>query len=377
MNTSSHAPPRVLVWYWGTAGAGSRYALRVTEALAEGLGQEAIALCLHRDNPFFSETSRRASRVFAVEGAAGRSSPLGLLASLPGRAWAFAAAIRAFRPDVVVIPFPFALVWPLNFIARLAGSAIVIAVHDDEPHPGDYAPAFQRLTQRGLIRSASGIVTLSRYVAGRITPGLSERQRANLVALPLSAHVNPRTQNPRERGAGPVRFLFLGRMLRYKGLDILAEACAILADRDDWRLTLAGGGPETAMVQERFAGIAQVDLSLLRSLDEAEVDAQIAACDVLISPYTQASQSGVIAEACAFAVPSLVTPVGALPEQIAAPEGLAGWQAEAATGPALADAMRRAILDRGDYQARSAAALALARQMAFIGWSDVVRRSLV
>jgi glycosyltransferase involved in cell wall biosynthesis len=102
------------------------------------------------------------------------------------------------------------------------------------------------------------------------------------------------------------------------------------------------------------------------------VDDAIAHHDILICPYEEASQSGIIAEAQADGMPAVVTPVGGLAEQIG--YGLAGWPAATATAADLSLAIRKAIEDNATYHKKSAAALRMVGQtIGATPWAEIVQ----
>jgi glycosyltransferase involved in cell wall biosynthesis len=155
-----------------------------------------------------------------------------------------------------------------------------------------------------------------------------------------------------------VRLLFLGRMIDYKGADILADALQRIADRDDWRLTVAGHGPAlTPELTARFK-LPQVESVRPGWLSEAEINALLDSHDVMLAPYRDASQSGVVAEAMAAGLPCVVTPVGGLAEQVG---GAGGWVVVAPTADAFAAGLRNVLDDPAGLAAKSQGASDIAR----------------
>jgi glycosyltransferase involved in cell wall biosynthesis len=345
-----------MVWYWGTGGAGIRLTERMAGALAGLFGAGQVAVSCHADHPGLGRMAARGHPVETVAGPAGHRRRTALALHAAPRLARLWGHLRRHRPQAVIVPLNFALAWPFALLIRAFGARLVYMVHDARPHSGDFAPGWQWLTQRRLVGAAASLIAPSAHTAGeiaRLFPGATP-----VTVLPLSTLVGPRRDQPRPPPAGPVRLLFLGRLIAYKGLDRLAEALAPLAGRHDWTLTIAGTGPEEAAVRAAFSAMPQVDLSLLRHLAEDEIEALIDRHDVLVSPYRDASQSGAIPEALAAGMPCLVTPVGALPEQIGF--GAAGWVAAASSAGGIRAAIEQMLGERESYGARSAAALQLA-----------------
>jgi glycosyltransferase involved in cell wall biosynthesis len=148
-------------------------------------------------------------------------------------------------------------------------------------------------------------------------------------------------------------------MIAYKGLDILADALPRLAQRDDWRLTIAGAGPALDSAMARRFDLPQVERVSSSWLSEAELEGLIADCDILLAPYRSATQSGIVAQALAHGKPCIVTPVGALGDQIGG--GIGGWAAEGADASAFSAAMAHALGSAEDVPTKAAGALAIAR----------------
>jgi glycosyltransferase involved in cell wall biosynthesis len=255
---------------------------------------------------------------------------------------------------------PFA--WPFIHALQRRGLRVVYIAHDAEPHPGDYAATWQRVTQDLLIKSADRVITLSRSVAQR----LAERTPASVSrtsVIPLETiYPSKQTHRPDRQSAGePVRLLFYGRLLPYKGLDLLIQALQPLKADSRWRLTIAGSGPLASEIRKTFAQWPQVDLELGWITDERAAEL-FSSHHLLLCPYSEASQSGVIAEALSWAMPSLVMPRGALPEQIG--HGVAGFVAQSGD----AEGFRRTlefVLDQPNSLAalsRGAAALLVAHR---------------
>jgi glycosyltransferase involved in cell wall biosynthesis len=338
---------RFLIWYWSaTGGGGSQYAVRLAQRLARRFGDEAVTLSLHKDDPSVATASAFQFETIASDVVTARRQPISTAVNLAVSARVLEQQVREAK--IVMVPMNFAAAAPL---AMGLQKPLIYVAHDPAPHPGDYVPLWQRATQAALVAKSARVVALSNYAARELT----KSARGKVQVAPLSAVFEPRGPAPQREG--PVRLVFAGRMMAYKGVDILADALARLAQRDDWRLTVAGAGPELDDAMARRFELHQVERVSREWLSEAELDALIADCDVLLAPYRSATQSGVISQALAHGKPCVVTPVGALGEQI----GDGGWVAQRADAGAFAAALEQALGSADEVRTKSAGALALAR----------------
>lgn len=134
--------------------------------------------------------------------------------------------------------------------------------------------------------------------------------------------------------------LFFGYIRRYKGLDILFDAIALLKNRKtsiicgdtqksissaDIRLMVAGEFfKDEEAYNEQIAHLGIADVLELRTsfITDSEVKYYLSAADFVIQPYREATQSGVTPLAYHFEVPMLVTNVGGLADMV--PDGKVG-----------------------------------------------------
>jgi glycosyltransferase involved in cell wall biosynthesis len=337
---------RFLIWFWSGGGGGSLFAVNLARRLSLRFGAENVALSLRADDPTLTRALSSGLDVRAAEIVSDRRRPLETIRSLAHSASVLAEHAR--DADVVIVPMNFAAAAPLSAMLR---QPMVYCAHDPAPHPGDYAPVLQWTTQSLLLGRAKRVVALSHYAADLLRRrGVGKK----LVVAPLASVFEPRPPAIVEHG--PTRLLFVGRMIAYKGLDLLAVALDRIAARDDWRLTIAGHGPALDEAMARRFAHPQIERLERTWLDDAALEALIASSDILLAPYRSATQSGVVAQAMAAGRPCIVTPVGALPEQV----GAGGRIAKDASAEGFAQALALALDDRDARTVKAAAALAQA-----------------
>ena len=111
-----------------------------------------------------------------------------------------------------------------------------------------------------------------------------------------------------------LNLLFFGRIVPYKGLRFLLESFKRLREKyNDINLYILGKGDiETDIINLNSAGLNIIN----RFYSVEEFREIISKCDLVVCPYTDATQSGVIMSSYAFRKPVLATNVGGLSEMV-------------------------------------------------------------
>jgi glycosyltransferase involved in cell wall biosynthesis len=300
---------KVLVWHWGRRGAGPLFAARLASALKElpgctarlslAAGAEILA---GPDAPEcdWRETTYESRLGFVVQRLA---SPF---AGGPLR------HLDQDRPDVAICAMPALLDSRMVSALRRARIDYGVIVHDAQAHPGETLN-FRILGQHRLLRSARYLFTLTGHVQAELLRqgfGTDGQRLIKLWHPAISFPAAPAV--PRE--AGPPRILYFGRLLPYKGLDLLAGAAALIGPNRPFELRVCGDGPNSRSL-ERLKAMPGVVVEQ-RWFNDGELPGLLAWADALVLPYREASQSGVAALAIAAGRHVLATNVGGLPEQL-------------------------------------------------------------
>ncbi len=296
---------RLLVWQWGRRGAGPRYAVELARALRRVPGVTVVLSLAEGAEILAGGLPDCDLPVPTYNGAAGWARRL---AGIPWAAPALAWRLRPLQLDGALCAMPAPLDLLMAGALRRSGVPYAVAVHDAVPHPGDILP-MQAVLQRRLLRRATALVALSEHVATQLAPAAAGRPvlRSRLSPLDYGRGGN----RPMAHG-GTLRLLSFGRLLPYKGLDLLAEAVPALGAVE---LRVVGTGPEspTLAALRRLPGVTVEN----RWVPEGEVGALLAWADALVLSHREASQSGVAAAALAAGRWIVATRVGGLAEQLA------------------------------------------------------------
>lgn len=248
--------------------------------------------------------------------------------------------IRAFLPDI--LHYQGFHVWFDLALAAWRWYPLVYTVHDFRAHPGD------KLTQKTPFwlemlarRSADQIIVHSRHVEELLAKELG-RNVKNIHRLP---HIQIGSE------PAPVKFkedenliLFFGRIWEYKGLEYLIRAEPLITSRvPQARILIAGQGEDF----ERYRRMMKNPEHFLvdnEYISEERAQEYFQRASVVVLPYIEASQSGVIPLAYSAGKPVVATQVGGLPEMVE--DGRTGFLVPPCDVPQLADAVVRLLLDR-------------------------------
>ncbi|HPF35880.1 MAG TPA: glycosyltransferase [Candidatus Krumholzibacteria bacterium] len=165
--------------------------------------------------------------------------------------------------------------------------------------------------------------------------------RAKVSVIPFGVDA-ARWDPARRRDGG--RFLFVGRLVYYKGLDLLLDA---VARTPGAQLDVVGDGPLAPRLRTRVRDEGLADrVRLLGERPDRELDALLAGCRALVLPSDHGSETfGVVQlEAMAAGVPVIWTalPTGAAGVGL---DGRTGLAVPPADGEALAAALARLHAD--------------------------------
>ena len=132
--------------------------------------------------------------------------------------------------------------------------------------------------------------------------------------------------------------LFFGRISPYKGIKYLLDAFVEILSSDRYpnmKLTIAGSGDFDFDIEpyKKIPGIYIIN----KFINPNELSDMITQSSVVVCPYTDATQSGVVMSAFAFKKPIIATNVGGLPEMI--DNGVTGLVIEPKNTEAIKDAI--------------------------------------
>ncbi len=243
---------------------------------------------------------------------------------------------------------------------------LVLTAHDvlpREPRPGQLA------AQRRLYERFDAIVVHSEHGRARLLKLGVDPGRVHVIPHGALTHLaKPPAGAPSglpSNTDGPV-VLFFGLLRPYKGLDVLLRAWRGIDGAELWIVgmprmdvtTLLAGAPPNVRFVPRF-------------VPDAELPAYFTRADLVVLPYLEADQSGVLFTALAFGKPLLLSDVGGFPEVAATG---AARTVPAGDSAALGEALRELLADPAALSAM--AERAHAAVAGTYSWDAIAHRTL-
>ncbi len=287
---------------------------------------------------------------------------LAMIASHRGRTLHFVGLLssRALWFDGLILP-----VW-----LRLCARCYVHTVHNALPHSREHSRLF-RLAYRWVYRFPHHIVAHTDKVARQLeTEFKVDPRRITVISIGLNEEVPEADLSGLEArtklglpATGPIA-LFFGKVESYKGVDVLAEAWGRVKSSDT-RLVVAGWCPDAtyaSKVRSAMAASPRADSMEWREgfVPNEEVGLWLKACDVVVMPYRNIYQSGVVFLCLRFGMPIVATNVGSLADYIDADSGVIANSNDPA---GIAEALDRFFADPHRFRRDE-----IARKAAKYGW---------
>jgi glycosyltransferase involved in cell wall biosynthesis len=219
----------------------------------------------------------------------------------------------------------------------------VLTLHDPEPHSGEYNwrndlarwLTFGRVTRFVLHAEAVKSSFCARYSV--------PTNRVAIVPLGVLDVFREWIDSPVQEDERTV--LFFGRLSPYKGLDILMQAAPLVASQVPGVRFVIAGCP--------IRGYEIPDIPVLPNgsviepitdyISNTKLAKLFQQASVVVCPYTEATQSGIVLTAYAFGKPVVATRVGGLPEYME--DGVTGYLVLPRNVQALAEAIIKLLQD--------------------------------
>ncbi|MCX6791359.1 MAG: glycosyltransferase family 4 protein [Candidatus Gribaldobacteria bacterium] len=216
--------------------------------------------------------------------------------------------IKELNPDVLYFPF-FHFYLPL-ISWWFKGIPQVYTAHDPVLHSGEKS-SLTSVLQNKLIQKSQRVIILSSAFKKDIP---KSADRVDVIPHGIFDYYLEQVQDQSEKPHPPT-LLFFGRIVDYKGLDLLLKAFPIVQKALPQACLLIAGSGNLEPYQNLLKGQKGIILEN-KWIDDQNVAGYFLQSDILVCPYRDASQSGAIPVAYVFKMPVIATRVGGLIEQV-------------------------------------------------------------
>lgn len=323
---------RIALIYLGRKGGGAMYSLQVGKALHKRHRVMAVISQQAQNLKDWHDTGMELVEIRTYENALGfMSSTLDVSRHLRLR-----RQIEAVSPDVLY--YPMVHPWTPMINKLLPQLPKVVTLHDPVPHRGERNMLLQVL-QRISMRQATRLILLSRtFVEVLQRQGIPETKMDTIPHGEFSYYVRGHRTWRYSALQDWATLLFFGQILPYKGLQVLLEAFPSIQRRiPQTRLLIVGSG-NIEPYREQLSRLR--DVTVVNGwVPDNQVGDFFSKASIVVVPYVDATQSGVIPIAYSFGLPVVATNVGGLPEQVT--DGITGFLVP----PGDAEALARACVD--------------------------------
>lgn len=335
---------RLIFLYLGRRGL-SNFALDLAWAAVASPGVESTII-VSRQNEIYEAFSELGEGHLGVDTFSMNAGILSCAWRIPAIRRQLRNSIKRHRPHAVIELMPHAWSPLIAPSVKALGVPYIPIIHDAKTHPGDYRSAVIKLPIMRTLAQADAVITLS----GTVTRLLNERGACSSEKIHTLFHPDlefgVRSLAEPPKPGGILRLLFLGRIMKYKGLPVFLDMVRELRGRG---FTVEAGVFGEGDISSCAEQLTTLNVEVLnRWLTKDDIRSVLGRFDAMVLSHMEASQSGVAATALGAGLPVIATPVGGLTEQII--DGVTGIIASRPDASSLADAAERLFATPHLYQ---------------------------
>lgn len=241
--------------------------------------------------------------------------------------------IKDFQPNV--IHFQGCTFW-FCLILRQYYKKIkfVHTIHDVCPHEGE-GSLFKKCINHYFRKHSNLFIVHGEFLKKlllEICPWIKQDSVYSIAHGPLSVYSK---QNSDVYSEINNSVLFFGRLSKYKGLQYLIKAEPLISEFiEDFRIVIAGDGVDFVNFEKMMKDKSKF-IILNRYIKNQEIPKIFQESSLVVLPYIEASQSGVIPLAYEFRKPVIATSVGSIPEVV--DHGVTGFVIEPKNSKQIAE----------------------------------------
>lgn len=212
--------------------------------------------------------------------------------------------------DTLYLPYMHYWDWPFIIFFKLLKRKIINTAHDGLLHKGDNGIVLDFLN-KVEIKISDELIVLTDYVKDLVVKNF--KYNKPIYVVPHGLLENQYIDQNKTEDEGK-RVLFLGRVSKYKGVEMLIES--ILKTSFENLIIAGKSNYKIEYIKDNRINIID------KYLTEKEIGELLTWANILVLPYLEASQSGVISLGISAELPMVCTNVGGFGEQLESDEAI-------------------------------------------------------
>lgn len=228
------------------------------------------------------------------------------------RWWRIALKIKQLKPEVLY--YPMIHFWTPLINWHLPHISKVITLHDPVLHLGERNP-LQKFIQDISTGQATRLIILSRVFEDCLISKGIARSKIDIIPHGVFSYYK-KWEKKHTPFFSSKNILFFGRITPYKGLEVLLRSFPLIKKKvPEAKLIIAGSG--NLKQYGKLLRDCSDDIQIVnRWIPEEDVASFFEQARLVVLPYTEATQSGIVPIAYAFGLPVVATDTGGLREQV-------------------------------------------------------------
>ncbi|MEW6097204.1 MAG: glycosyltransferase [bacterium] len=259
--------------------------------------------------------------------------------------WEVFWKIRKYKPDLLIFPWWVSFwtpqFWTISFLIKLLTSTeILFLCHNVVQHESKW---IDRLCTRLVLKKGDYFIVHSQEDLEnlkKILRGAKVKKTFHPTFEVFKCEsIDKKEAQKKLKIEGRV-LLFFGFVRQYKGLKYLIEALPLILEKIELTLLIVGEfwkDKEESLERIKELGLTEKVRVIDEYIPNEAVGLYFSASDLLVLPYTSATQSGIVQIAYGFNKPVVVTEVGGLPEVVE--HGKTGFVVKPQNPKAIAEAV--------------------------------------
>jgi glycosyltransferase involved in cell wall biosynthesis len=191
-------------------------------------------------------------------------------------------------------------------------SKLILNIHDPYPHSGEYEFK-KRILKYLLFKVFEKFVVFSYSSKELLNPQLKSYQKSYYVPL-LPFSIYRKFINSEVKSDNSITFI--GRISKYKGIDLFIDSFKKINSLfPNQNFKISGKPHPNFLIKEEYKNSKKLKFNF-KHLSNNELVNLVLSSKVIVCPYLDATQSGVVMTSYALGKPVIVSNVGGLPEYV-------------------------------------------------------------